>query len=101
MQAGEVLAVPGAVGAIVRLLADSGDAELTAEVAWVLTYLTAASDAVLGRLVAGGIIPPLVHLLVSATATVSLLVGGMRPVLVQELPESCTAAASETTTGWD
>jgi len=61
---GQLLAVPGVTEALVRLLALDADATLTSEAAWVATYLTAASEGHLQRLVQAGLVPPLLNRLI-------------------------------------
>ncbi len=66
-QVGQLLAVPGVTEALVRLLAldpHGGGGTLVAEAAWVLTYLTAASEGQLQRLVKAGLVPPLLDRLI-------------------------------------
>jgi hypothetical protein len=45
----------------VRLLQHRDDTALASEAAWVMTYLTAASEGHLERLVQAGLVPPLVE----------------------------------------
>lgn len=67
VEVGQLLAVSGFAEALAALLADSTDAVLTSEAAWVATYLTAAPAGILLRLAQAGFIPPFVERLVAAT----------------------------------
>jgi hypothetical protein len=57
----------------VRLLQHREDATLASEAAWVMTYLTAASEGHLERLVQAGLVPPLVERLTGGQRLVFLL----------------------------
>lgn len=69
-QVGQLLATPGVTEGLVRLLQHRDDTALAAEAAWVMTYLTAASEGHLERLVQAGLVPPLVERLTGENCTV-------------------------------
>ena len=87
-QVGQLLATPGVTEGLVRLLQHRDDTALASEAAWVMTYLTAASEGHLERLVQAGLVPPLVERLTGETCIVR------KPTTLQECLQECSQAPS-------
>eukprot|EP00887_Chlorella_sp_A99_P002376 scaffold10.g2376.t1 len=84
-QVGEFMGVDGAPEALVSLL-DDAPTDLATEVAWVLTYVTAAHPAHLNRMVHLGALAPLLRRLSEAMG--NMAAGGGRDALEQLLSEA-------------
>ena len=77
-----------------RLLQHRDDTALASEAAWVMTYLTAASEGHLERLVQAGLVPPLVERLTGEQCLASLLTPWACLLGCHEMPYCCDASRS-------